>query len=692
MNQDYMFMKRLVTMLPPRNYKAHILRPYAKNNFLFFGFLLCMLSSISAFAQVYPVSAYKFEQSTTTYTAITGTEATTTPTAWDNGITEAQLGFNFTFNGKTYDKASINYNGFITFGPTTSTLTNYSPLTAFSEQYSGAISAFGVNLKGSEGITYTTIGTAPNRTFIVQWNNAKRVAGIGVDILNFQIRLNETANTINLIYGTCTASLSSASVQVGLRGLTYLDYFNRTSSTSWTETTSGTYGGASVSTSPIIMPVSGLQFTYTAPPACVAPSAPVVAASAITSTLTTLTITPATTPATGYIVIRSTSPTITIPPADGTLYQSYTSLGGNLILSVDKTTTINNTGLLPNTNYYYFVYAYNSTTCGGGPLYSPGTTVATTTCVGGTVAAAASNITGTTATLNWSKIPVGTPTYTLEVYTDAAFTTLFGAAHTGLTTNTFNLTGLTAGTTYYFRVKGTTTTASCIDSEFSTGSFIAKNGITPFTINAADFNADVIANGAGLASATTTHPVDDLSYSYVAQDYRNNIGVTGNSFGLPNNRTLVSGDVTYLLADYSGNNSLRLTGTASGTMHLSTPAKLSGIYVAATSGAGSSVVNIKILFSDNSIQDVGDVPINDWFDNGNYIVAGIGRVNRTDTDQNASEGGSKIFQIPIDITFANQGKTVTGVQFTEVSGEIPNIFAISGRVLTNCPALSTLTS
>jgi len=687
MNQDYMFMKRLVTMLPPRNYKAHIMRSSAHNNFLFFGFLLFMLSTISAFAQVYPVSAYTFEQSTATYSPITGTEATTTPTDWDNGLTEAQLGFSFVFNGLTYTSANINYNGFITFGTTTSALTTTTPIST-STAYKGAISAFGVNLKGSEGITYSTVGSAPNRTFIVQWNNAKRVAGLGVDVLNFQIRLNETTNTVAIVYGTCTATLSNASVQVGLRGLTTSDYNNRTSSASWITTTKGTSSGSTISTSPIILPTSGLQFTYTPPPACVTPTAPTAAVSGITSTLSTVTITPAATPATGYVIIRSTSPTPTIPVADGTIYSAFNTLGGNLILSVGSTTTISNTALLPNTTYYYFVYAYNSTTCGGGPLYSPIATVSGTTCVPGTVAAAASNITGTTATVNWSKIPVGTPTYTLEVYTDAAFTTLFGTAHTGLTTTSFNLTGLTAGTTYYFRVKGTTTAASCTDSDFSTGSFTAKNGFTPLTINAADFNADVIANGPGLASTTTTQAVDNSDYAYVAQDYRNTINVTGNSYGLPNNRTLVSGDVTYLLADYSGNNSLRLTGTNSGILHLATPTKLSNVYVAATSGGGASVVNIKILFSDNSTQDVGDVPINDWFDNGNYIVSGIGRVSRTDGDQNASQEGSKIFQIPINIDFANQGKTVTGVQVTEVSGEVPNIFAISGRILTNCPALN----
>jgi len=688
MNQDYKFMKSRVLKVPLLHHKILNMRFCIQSSFLYIALLL---SSISTTAQIYPVSAYTFAQSTTTYTAITGTEATTTPAAWDDGNTSLPIGFDFVMNGTSYTTANLSYNGYITFGANLPLEDTYLPI-ASNELYSSAISAFGVNLKGTEGITYTTTGTAPNRTFIVQWNNAKRFSALGVDILNFQIQLHETTNVADIVYGTCTATLSRAEVQVGIRGATSSDYNSRTSSTSWAATTLATFSGASVATSPIIMPVNGLKFSYTPPPACVAPAPPVAVANSVTTTAATVAITPSETPVTGYIVIRSLFPTITIPPATGTIYYPFSSLGGNPVLSVGNQTSVNDTGLLPNTSYYYFVYAYSSTTCGGGPLYSLATIINATTCVPATVAAATSDITNISATINWSKIAGSNPTYDLEVYTDAEFTNLFGTAHNGLTDISFNLTGLTEGTTYYFRVKGLTD-ASCTDSAFSTGSFTATSGLTPLSITPADFNADVIANGPGFASTSTTQPVDNEEYSYVAQDYRNNIDVWGNSYGLPMNRTITSPDgMKYLLADYSGNNALRLgSGTTTGTLHLATPAKLSSFTVAATSGAGPSTVNIKILFNDNSTQEVNDVPISDWFGDGNAIVSGIGRVNRIDDYQNANEGGSKIFQIPVTVDAANQGKIVTGVEFTKTDGEIPNIFALSGRILTNCPALNWVT-
>ena len=49
------------------------------------------------------------------------------------------------------------------------------------------------------GIRFQTIGTSPNRTLVVQWTGWQRYTtsgGFG-ELYNFQIRLNETTNTIN---------------------------------------------------------------------------------------------------------------------------------------------------------------------------------------------------------------------------------------------------------------------------------------------------------------------------------------------------------------------------------------------------------------------------------------------------------------------------------------------------------------
>jgi hypothetical protein len=173
------------------------------------------LFSTSVWSQV---SNYSFAQSTGTYTSISpGTSAH--PVGWDDNQTTAiTLPFTFVYNGLNQTQVRIASNGFLSFGSTAPGTGNYAPISA-TTGYAGAVSAYGRDLIANGGIVeYTTIGLSPNRTFVVQWNNAQRYSGGAVagDVWNFQIRLNETTNTIQIIYGTCTAT--SALALTGLTG------------------------------------------------------------------------------------------------------------------------------------------------------------------------------------------------------------------------------------------------------------------------------------------------------------------------------------------------------------------------------------------------------------------------------------------------------------------------------------------
>jgi hypothetical protein len=120
------------------------------------------------------------------------------------------------------------------------------------------------------GIRYQTIGTAPNRTLVVQWTGWQRYTtntAFG-ELYNFQIRLNETTNTINVVYniqGPTSTTLTT--FQVGLRGSANTDFNNRTSTTTWASTAAGTLNSSTVRLSNTIKPTSGLTYTWT-PPAC----------------------------------------------------------------------------------------------------------------------------------------------------------------------------------------------------------------------------------------------------------------------------------------------------------------------------------------------------------------------------------------------------------------------------------------
>ena len=73
-------------------------------------------------------------------------------------------------------------------------------------------------------IRVETLGTAPTQIYVIQFQNFKRFGttlGTAQDmILNFQIRLHQAGNKIEVVYGNCTPGLSTTTTVniVGLRG------------------------------------------------------------------------------------------------------------------------------------------------------------------------------------------------------------------------------------------------------------------------------------------------------------------------------------------------------------------------------------------------------------------------------------------------------------------------------------------
>ena len=123
------------------------------------------------------------------------------------------------------------------------------------------------------GIRFQTIGTSPNRTLVVQWTGWQRYTtsgGFG-ELYNFQIRLNETTNTINVVYNIQgPTSITSTTFQIGLRGTSNTNFNNRTTTTNWSSTTTGTLNSSTVTLSSTVKPTSGLTYTWTPPviPVC----------------------------------------------------------------------------------------------------------------------------------------------------------------------------------------------------------------------------------------------------------------------------------------------------------------------------------------------------------------------------------------------------------------------------------------
>lgn len=247
-----------------------------------FLMLLAVIGTMNLQAQV---SAYPFTQLTTTYTPITGGQllgSTTTddqsfvnPAAPLGGTTTGvglPIGFNFTYNGRVYDRFGVNANGWISVGqssltPSVNIASSYTPISTTntaSIPLQNRIAGFARDLQAQAGaeLRYQTIGTAPNRILVVQWTNYRRFVGTGENF-NFQIRLFELGGIIQVVYGNCSATATTNyTTQVGLRGDANSDFNNRTTTNNWSATTAGTLNSSTCTYNNNVQPPSGLTFQW----------------------------------------------------------------------------------------------------------------------------------------------------------------------------------------------------------------------------------------------------------------------------------------------------------------------------------------------------------------------------------------------------------------------------------------------
>lgn len=307
--------------------------------------------SITALAGLLPallaaqVSIYEFSQSTETYTEITEAEATyslgvptySPPThnlvAWVNNeyfgaagqVTNGgylggvygpgyPIGFNLTFNGDVFDRIGVANGGWISLGKSSDGNQAVWCYTAdhphgrpFVQSIGGPdqsykrnrIAGFGTSSLRMQDMSplippgptsslrIATIGTAPNRTCVIQYKDFRASYSPSTTLINFQIRLNEADNSVEVRYGTVVFGYEAGgSVQVGLGGRLPEDFNSRKTVFEqpaflydWNITTAGTLNTDAcnaVQENPAhtngsgIPPVEGLNWKWT-PDACPPP-------------------------------------------------------------------------------------------------------------------------------------------------------------------------------------------------------------------------------------------------------------------------------------------------------------------------------------------------------------------------------------------------------------------------------------
>ncbi len=262
------------------------------------------------------------------------------------------------------------------------------------------------------------------------------------------------------------------------------------------------------------------------------------------------------TSANGYLVIRSTSASLSAFPVDGVVYNESQPLGGGEVVMVGSTTSFVDVGLAPTTQYYYFVFAYNDNACSGAPNYLssnplinnvttlaiPPCTVPSSAPTNLSLSPSSTSVSGSfTAVVNANNYLIVRSLNNTLSFTPTNGVTYTAGQNFGVDTivyyganNSFFATGLTPLTTYYFFVfaangsctgqpfynttslSGTTTTLAGGGSGIPPGYYDAATGLTcaPLktalrNIISANYNQQSYTPGVWNAYQTTDqHPND----------------------------------------------------------------------------------------------------------------------------------------------------------------------------------------
>lgn len=115
-----------------------------------------------------------------------------------------------------------------------------------------------------------TLGSTPNRIHVIQWKNFARSGGTSNTfgtLVNVQIRLHETTNKIEYVYGLCAGVVFNWSPRVGMRGVNNADYQTRRNngSLTWLTSESGNSNNWDMSFTASKLPDNGLTYTWEQP-------------------------------------------------------------------------------------------------------------------------------------------------------------------------------------------------------------------------------------------------------------------------------------------------------------------------------------------------------------------------------------------------------------------------------------------
>jgi endonuclease I len=184
----------------------------------------------------------------------------------------------------------------------------------------------------------------------------------------------QTSNTVIAFNGNDGIALLNASDVVIDRfgtgiNATDISYVRSTSVTAPTATyTSSQWTSAALAAVSGAAAGTATRLGYHVSPGCTTPAAP----TGLSFTTTNNSVAGSFTVASGtnsYLIVRSSSSTLSATPVNGTTYATGNTLGGGTVLAYGTSTSFTTASLAASTTYYFFVFSAR-TGCTGAPVYS----------------------------------------------------------------------------------------------------------------------------------------------------------------------------------------------------------------------------------------------------------------------------------------------------------------------------------
>lgn len=193
----------------------------------------------------------------------------------------------------------------------------------------------------------------------------------------------------------------------------------------------------------------------------------------------------------------------------------------------------------------------------------------------------------------------------------------------------------------------------------------------------AGYNWDCIAEAGPSSLATTTRELDDpiASNKVMYTDaFRVFAGLTGG--GLPDNGTIVNGNMTFQLGNYSSNNALFVYRGETKDLNIAAPASYSKLRILCFSTeanvSSTSLLNASLSFTDGTtVPYITNYNLVDWF-NGtvNTVITSIGRCSRVAAapwGQDGLPSNPRMYYIEIVLSCADAQKQLQKLTFSNVT-------------------------